>query len=322
VGILATSGNQTGSTLSDVGGVIPTTSSNLPTPPYLQTNSNLISTPTTVNQIGVPLVFTGALLANATSATLSAVNGTAGGWPYVTGTNNVQFSDGEVRSVTFTNGSTSITWTGGLSNNVTSAASTPNLILMSAAATATPSTNPDTISYTIPGNIPITRPLRFRSGFTRASAGGSGNANLDYSFTFVDFDAYKRELLKNVQGPWPYIASYQPNFPYGVLYIYPNPSAGYVGHLFSDWIFPTFSSTTSPYAMPQGYTRALKKLLAIELAPIYGKIVSPELRNSAKAAIDLLRSTNRTPIKTLQYDTSIARAQQTDAGWILHGGFR
>lgn len=320
-GLLATSGNQTGSTLTDVGGVIPSTSQLQPSPPYLQTNSNLISTPTTVTQIGVPLVFTAGLSGGVTSATLSSVNGVAGGWPYVTGANNVTFSDGEVRSVNFTNGSTSVTWTGGLSGNVTSAASAPNVILMSAAATATPSTNPDTISYTIPGNIPIVRPLRFRSGFTRASAGG-GNANLDYSFTFVDFDAYKRELLKNVQGPWPYIATYQPNFPYGLIYVYPNPSAGYVAHLFSDFLIPTFASTTSPYAMPQGYSRALKKLLAIELAPIYGKVVSPELRNSAKAAVDLLKSTNKTPIKTLQYDSSIARAQTVDAGWILHGGFR
>jgi hypothetical protein len=320
--LLATSGNQTGSTLTDLGGVIPSTSNVLPSLPYLQTNGGLISTPTTVTQIGLPLVFTGTLIAGATSATLASVNGTAGGWPYVTGTNNVTFSDGEVRSVTFTANSTAISWTGGLTNNVTAVASAPNVILMSAVATATPATNPDTITYTVPGNIPIARPLRFRSGFTRAAAGGSGNANLDYSFTFVDFDAYKRELLKNVQGPWPYIASYQPTYPYGTLYVYPNPAAGYVGHIFSDFIIPTFASTTAPYSLPHGYARWLKKALAMELAPIYGKIVTAELRNSAKNALDLMKSTNRTPIKTLQYDTSIARAQTVDAGWILHGGFR
>jgi hypothetical protein len=324
-GILATSGNQIGSTLTDVGSVIPSSTAVAPTSntlPYLQTTSNLLGAPTTVNQLGVVLIFTGTVGSGATSATLSSVNGVTGGWPYVTGANNVTFSDGETRSVTFTQGSTSVSWITGLTNTVTAQASAPNIILMSAAATATPATDPDTVSFTIPGMIPIARPLRFRSGFTRASAGGSGNANLDYSFTFVDFDTYKRELLKNVQGPWPYIATYQPGFPYGIIYVYPNPSAGYVGHLFSDYILSNFASTATPYAMPQGYTRALKKLLALDLAPIYGKMVSADLRNSAKEAKDLLKGTNATPVKTLQYDTSIARAQATDAGWILHGGFR
>jgi hypothetical protein len=320
--LTATNGAQAGSMLTDLGNAIPATSNVAPTPPYLQTNSGLISTPTTVSQIGLPLVFTGALLSGATSATLASVNGVAGSWPYVSGVNNILFSDGEIRAVTFTANSTAVSWTGGLSNNVTASASAPNVILMSAVATATPATNQDTLIYTVPGNIAMARPLRFRSGFTRASAGGSGNAFLDYTFTFVDFDAYKRELLKNVQGPWPYVASYQPNYPYGVVYVYPNPSAGYVGHIFSDWVFPTFASTTSPYSMPPGYTRFLKKQLAIELAPIYGKIVTGELRASAKAALDLLKSTNKTPIKTLQYDSSLSRANATDAGWVLHGGFR
>ena len=324
--LLATSGNQTGSTLTDNtnGGanVIPALTTDAQSPPWVQTGGNQTINATTVSQIGVALIFTGALSSGATSATLSSVNGTAGGWPYVSGANNVTFSDGETRSVTFTNGSTAVSWTSGLNNNVTSAASCPNLILMSQNATATPATNPDVITYTVPGNIPISRPLRFRSGFTRASAGGSGNAALDYTFVFVDFDAYKRELLKNVQGPWPYIASYQPTWPYGTLYVYPNPSSGYVGHIFSDYKLSEFTNTSSAYAMPEGYTRALKKLLALELAPIYGKIVTAEMRQQAKEAKTLIQGTNNTPVKVLQYDTSIYRDPPTDAGWILHGGFR
>lgn len=192
-------------------------------------------------------------------------------------------------------------------------------VTMSQPATATPATNPDTITYTVPGNIPMNRPLRFRDGFTRATT--SGNANLDYFFQMTSFDRYKEELLKNVQGPWPYIAAYQPTFPYGTLYVYPNPGTNFTAHLFTDLLITEFPATTSAYSLPQGYSRALKKLLALELAPNYGKQPSPQLLTQAKEARSLIQATNDTPVVTLRFDTAIVRAQVQDAGWIVRGGF-
>jgi hypothetical protein len=186
-------------------------------------------------------------------------------------------------------------------------------------ALLTPIPNPEPITYTIPGNIPIGRPLRFNDGFTRATA--SGNANLDYAFEMISFDRYKEELLKNVPGPWPYVATYQPTFPYGTLYVYPAPGANYQAHIFTDLILSEFASLTVPYAMPQGYTRALKKLLALELCPQYGKTPSPQLILQAKEARMLIKQVNDSPVKTLRFDTAIARSQANDASWIVHGGF-
>ena len=194
-----------------------------------------------------------------------------------------------------------------------------NTVTFTTNATATP-TNPDTITYTVPGQIPMGRPLRFRSGFTRANT--SGNANLDYAFEFVSFDRYKEELLKNVQGPWPYIAAYQPTFPYGTLYVYPAPGSNYTAHIFADLILSDFASTTTYYQLPHGYKRALIKLLALELAPIYNKPVSAELRMQAREAKELIKGTNATPVTALRYDAAITRSQTQDAGWIMSGGFR
>jgi hypothetical protein len=187
-------------------------------------------------------------------------------------------------------------------------------------ANATSNQTLDTFTYTVPGNIPIARPLRFRSGFTRTTT--SGIANLDFGFEFTDFDNYKRELLKNVQGPWPYVAAYQPTFPYGTAYFYPAPGSNYTAHIFSDLILAEFASTTTPYSLPQGYTRALKKLLALELAPIYGKTPSAELRLQAKEAKDLIKGTNSTPVKVMSFDTAICYARVNDASWSQDGGFR
>lgn len=57
---------------------------------------------------------TAGISAGATTATLT------GAWPSPSGIGQVQFSDGETRQVTFTNGSANISWTPALSGNVTS----------------------------------------------------------------------------------------------------------------------------------------------------------------------------------------------------------
>lgn len=193
-----------------------------------------------------------------------------------------------------------------------------NTVTMSQNATTTPA-GTDTVSYTIPGNIAMPRPLRFRDGFTRANT--STQSNLDYAFQMVDFDRYKEELLKNVQGPWPYIATYQPTFPLGTLYVYPCPGSNYTAHIFTDILLSDLATVNAAFSLPQGYSRALKKLLALELAPRYGKTVSPELRLQAREAKELIMATNQTPVKTLRYDSAIVRSQGKDASWIMHGGF-
>jgi hypothetical protein len=192
-------------------------------------------------------------------------------------------------------------------------------VTMSAAALITPIPNPDPVTYTVPGDIPIGRPLRFNDGFTRSTT--SGNSNLDYAFEMISFDRYKEELLKNVQGPWPYVAAYQPTFPYGTLYVYPCPGADYQAHLFTDLILTEFASLTAVYALPQGYKRALKKLLSLELCPQYGKTPSPQLILQAKEAKALIKTVNDSPVKTLRFDTAIQRAQVNDASWAQNGGF-
>jgi hypothetical protein len=183
----------------------------------------------------------------------------------------------------------------------------------------TPIPNPEPITYTVPGDIPMGRPLRFNDGFTRSTT--SGNSNLDYAFEMISFDRYKEELLKNVQGPWPYVATYQPTFPYGTLYVYPCPGANYQAHIFTDLILSGFDSLTAAYAMPQGYTRALKKLLSLELCPQYGKTPSSQLIMQAKEAKALIKTVNDSPVKTLRFDTAIQRQQVNDASWAQNGGF-
>lgn len=132
------------------------------------------------------LTTTTSISAGATSATLTSA------WSYLTCTQLVNFSDGEQQNVTFTNGSTAITWSVGLNNNVTSSISSLGVQ-----------------NYNIPANISKTKNLTVNVG------------QLKYQPIFVEsiqdwdwlnFLPYNSDIPNNV-----YIYN-------GTLRIYPIPS--------------------------------------------------------------------------------------------------
>lgn len=75
-------------------------------------NEQTVTTTTVGSQ---SLTSTGSFAIGATSGTLTA------SWTYPTGTGLVNFSSGEQRTVTFTNGSTAISWSGALTSTATTA---------------------------------------------------------------------------------------------------------------------------------------------------------------------------------------------------------
>src|ERR1700693_5482875 len=194
----------------------------------------------------------------------------------------------------------------------------PTTVTLSANATAN-STGLDLFTYTTPGDFKIPRPLRIRSSFTRVT--NSASAGLDYWFDSVSMDRYNEIGLKSVPGPWPYLSAYQPTFPLATLWVYPNPSIAGEVHLFTDLILSEFPNLITPVNLPQGYNRALKKLLGLELCPLFGKTPSPQLILQAKEAKNLLKDQNSSPVVTLRYDSDLVRSRHTDAGWIIQGGF-
>src|ERR1700733_7293087 len=249
-----------------------------------------------------------------TAATLTAWAG--GLLPYVL----ISFSDGEIRSASIS-ALGGVTWTPALTGTPTTAASYNSTYLtMSANATQTltEATGPTSVSYTVPGNFAIPRPLRIRTSFTRVTT--SAAAGLDYFLDIQSFERYKEIGLKTVPGPWPYVAAYQPTFPYGNFWIYPNPQIAGGAFVFTDYIIGEFTDINQTVNLPQGYNRAFKKLLALELAPIFGKTPSPMLIMQAKEAKELLKNLNTDPVVTMRYDSDLIYSRKTDASWIVNGG--
>lgn len=178
-------------------------------------------------------------------------------------------------------------------------------------------------TYTVPGQFGIARPLRISRAFTRITA--AGNTGLDYPIDVDETgDKYAAIGLKSIPGPWPILLYYNPTFPYGNIYVYPNPTQAGEVHLWTDTIFTDFTTPTQSINLPQGYARAIKKALALELVPEYGKVGSTRLallERQAREAIGNIKKLNSVPAVQAFFDRDIVRTRRTDAGWIYHGGF-
>lgn len=176
------------------------------------------------------------------------------------------------------------------------------------------------ITYTVPGDFGIQRPLRITNAFTRITA--SGTTGLDYPIDVATTEeTYTAIGLKGIPGPWPIILFYNTTFPLGTLYFYPNPQQAGQLHLWTDTILSDFANITQPLNLPQGYARALKKNLALELASEYGKSAGPLLVKQAHESKMMIKQLNAAPAPVALYDRDIVRTRRNDAGWIYHGGF-
>jgi len=189
------------------------------------------------------------------------------------------------------------------------------VVTMSNNATATPSSNPDTITYTIPGQIPYQRPLRITNGFTRIN-------NLDfYMEVTMSRDRFVEILYKAQPGPWPVCAWYNPTFPYGILNVYMAPGMEAEAHLFTDSQFSnlTWNQTLQ---IPPGYARAIKWCLAEELCAQYGFPITDTIKKKSIEAFHMIKALNAQPPVVSKYDRELVRGNRPDGGWIISGGYR
>lgn len=190
-------------------------------------------------------------------------------------------------------------------------------VTMSLVGTSSPGAQQ--ITYTVPGDFKANRPLRITNAFSRVTTQGSG---LDYPIEIIDQNRYANIGFKAIPAPWPIYVWYNPTFPLGTLWFYQNPSQSAELHLYADLILSNFSDLTTSVNLPQGYSRMLKRQLARDLAPEYGAIWTIQKEKLTKEATDYVRALNANPVPVSTYDAELYQGAQTDAGWILYGGFR
>lgn len=189
-------------------------------------------------------------------------------------------------------------------------------VTMSANALASPANGADSITYTIPGDFAIPRPLRITGAYTRIN-------QLDFTLdVYATQDEYNAVLFKAQPGPWPVIAWYNNQFPYGILNVYQTPAQSGQLHLFADTILANLTAST-PIIMPQGYARAFKWCLAKELWPEYwgAQPLPSSIAKQADDSLKMILALNAQPAERGMYDRALVRGGRPDGGWITHGGY-
>jgi hypothetical protein len=188
------------------------------------------------------------------------------------------------------------------------------IVTMSANATATPANNPDTITYTVPGDFPIARPNRITNGFTRFN-------QLDFTLEVTMSQSRFLEILYKAQpGPWPTVAWYNPQMPYGLLNLYQTPGNNADLHLFTDTILQNLTLTQT-VILPSGYIRALKWCLAKEICAEYGFPLTEAIKMHAAESLSMIKALNALPAGVAKYDRMLVRGNRANAGFILDGGY-
>lgn len=192
---------------------------------------------------------------------------------------------------------------------------TAKTVTMSANATASFS-GLDSITYTLPGDIAIPRPLRITSSYTRIN-------QLDFWFdVFYSQDQYNAILYKLQPFPWPVVGWYNNAFPYGLLNVYGAPGMAGELHLFTDTILANLT-LTGTFQLPQGYLRALSWCGAEEIWPEFngGSSIPPLIAKKAAESLAMIKALNAQPAKVARYERELIRGDRPDGGWIIHGGY-
>jgi hypothetical protein len=196
--------------------------------------------------------------------------------------------------------------------NTTVTAISTGSITMSSIPTAA-SQGLDQITYTIPGDFAIPRPLRITNAFTRINS-------LDFTLNVMDTqDRFLEILYKAQPGPWPTVAWYNPLMPYGILNVYQTPGQNAAVHLFTDTILQNLTLNQT-FILPQGYTRMIKWNLAKEICAEFGFPLTPTIIKNADESLKAIQALNAQPAAKGKYDRALVRGNRANAGWILDGG--
>lgn len=148
-------------------------------------------------------------------------------------------------------------------------------------------------SYTIGtsggADLPITRPIRILDGPGTAYVQDTNGNN--YGMAVVPRDTWN--MLGNrsnlITSNFPDTLFYDPQFPLGVINIFPVPNIQYTMFFDSYQQISEFASLSTAVSLPPGYNAALRHNLAIELQPFFADAkISPvivELAGKSKGAI-------------------------------------
>ena len=155
------------------------------------------------------------------------------------------------------------------------------------------------------GDFDMSRPAKIVSAFVRLQA--DGDNPVDYPLIVIrSREDYSAIVLKSMNS-FPQAVYYDPEYPFGLLYVWPVPSSLYTIHISALQSLERFDDLSTDFNFPEEYEEALMLNLAVRLVPTYQLPADPELKAQAKSARNMLSKAN-IEVPTLTMPAGIRRA--------------
>jgi len=158
-------------------------------------------------------------------------------------------------------------------------------------------------TYTIGtgGNWNTVRPVRINE------PGYCTYAGSDSPVYSMNQEEYNLIGLKTQQQPIVERFLYVNDYPLGSVTLYPVPSGIVQITLSIDNILTNIPTAATALTFPPGYAKLYKYMLGIELAPLFGKVVSQDVKSIATNTLaNIKRVNNKSPIA--RFDATLSRS--------------
>lgn len=163
------------------------------------------------------------------------------------------------------------------------------------------------------GNFNTSRPLLITGEPYIRDAQG-----LDYELVIVGEDFYMDVGLKTTPGR-PEFITYRPDYPLGLLRLFPTPDTAETLHLISKKYLADATVLTSPINLPSQYLAALKWNLAVEIAPEYGAAVRADMPLVVERARKTLQIVKNMSAADEFEPVSLDLFQKSSSGYNIYG---
>lgn len=160
------------------------------------------------------------------------------------------------------------------------------------------------------GDISATRPIRI-SDAPGATYLLDTNGNR-YLMDAVDQLAWNMQTTAVADSDLPDTLFFDPQFPFGIINIWPTPAMSYTCSFLSYLPLSDPSALSSAISLPPGYKRAITTNLAVCLKPYFTSAqLDPDVREEARESRGIIKRSNMKPPKAAYDPEIIARGQSS-----------
>lgn len=169
-------------------------------------------------------------------------------------------------------------------------------------------------SYTIGsgGNFNVTRPIKIKDGAGAAYIQDTNGNNFPVDVVQRDQWNLIGNRGSSITSNYPTTFFYDPQYPLGVLNVFPTPNTTFTAFWDSYLQLTDFATLSSSFSMPPGYKKAMQDNLAIEIWPDFWGDGAPqlltELASKSKAAV---KRANTRPVVAVYDPELVSRSQSS-----------